>query len=307
MTTSSEIDFAPGARVVGKWRRTPYQVERKLGEGANGKVYLVRRDRRWFALKIGFNTVDLQSEINVLKKLSQAAGDFRHFFVDADDAEINGSVHSFYVMRYVRGEPPDVFLKQSGQEWLDVIGLNLLRKLVNLHRQGFVFGDLKLENVLVSRYGQVELIDFGGVTRLGNGVKQFTEVYDRGYWNGGSRTADECYDLFSFAILCMQLLGSRRSCISPQLIPQNRSVELLLEELEADPAYSGCKMFLHKSLTGQFNSSLEACKDWQTLRITSAVLGSKSPCLPAEAGRWVAYGFAASLLMFGVALYIVWS
>ncbi|MFD0869635.1 Uncharacterized protein with protein kinase and helix-hairpin-helix DNA-binding domains [Chlamydia abortus] len=306
MTTSSEMEFIQGTPIIGKWKRNTYVVERKLGEGANGKVYLVRRDRCWYALKLGFNAVDLQSEINMIRKLSQAPGDFRNFFVDADDAEHAGQVYSFYVMRYVRGDPPDVFLKNSGREWMQVIGLHLLRKLVDLHRQGFVFGDLKLENVLVSRYGEVELIDFGGVTVMGNGVKQFTEVYDRGYWNGGSRKADDGYDLFSFAILCMRLLGGHNSCITPQLIPQNRNIDVLLEELD-NPAYSGYEDFVRRSLIGEFRSSEEAFAEWKALPISAMASPNKALGLPPGAGHWVACSFAASLLIFGLALYFVWS
>ena len=47
------------------------------------------------------------------------------------------------------------------------MGLRLLQKLAQLHQAGWVFGDLKPQNVLVSDYGQVELIDYGGVTSIG--------------------------------------------------------------------------------------------------------------------------------------------
>ena len=83
--------------------------------------------------------------------------------------------------------------------------MHLLKKLTYLHANGFVFGDIKMENILVSDYGAVELIDFGGVTQKGRAVKQFTEIYDRGYWGAGTSIADEAYDIFAFAILFMQL------------------------------------------------------------------------------------------------------
>ena len=69
MGTSFKLDLDKGMIITGKWRRHRYRVERLLGEGANGKVYLVERERRLLALKVGLDTVDLQSEINVLQAL----------------------------------------------------------------------------------------------------------------------------------------------------------------------------------------------------------------------------------------------
>lgn len=110
-------------------------------------------------------------------------------------------------MRYVEGKPLHHFLSKNGPDWLGLVGLGLLEKLRTLHECGFVFGDLKPENVMVSKYGEVELIDFGGTSPIGRSVKQFTEWHDRGFWNAGSRISDEGYDLFAFAVLCLRLLN----------------------------------------------------------------------------------------------------
>lgn len=71
MTTSSDPVLAPGTVIKGKWKRSSYVIQRLLGRGANGTVYLVKEAQadRQFALKMGKNTLDLQSEINVLTTL----------------------------------------------------------------------------------------------------------------------------------------------------------------------------------------------------------------------------------------------
>lgn len=102
--------------------------------------------------------------------------------MEVDDFTYQGREIPFYVMRYVQGEPLCAFLARRGPRWLDVAGLRLLQQLGRLHHSGWVFGDLKPENVLVGAYGDVELIDYGGVTSEGHSVKQFTEWYDRGFW-----------------------------------------------------------------------------------------------------------------------------
>ena len=70
-------------------------------------------------------------------------------------------------MRYIEGMTISHFIHKRGQDWIYVIGSNLLRKLTEIHKSGYVFGDLKIENMIVSNYGDVDLIDFGGVTPKG--------------------------------------------------------------------------------------------------------------------------------------------
>lgn len=59
------------------------------------------------------------------------------------------------------------YIAQHGADWFPLLGLNLLRSLGELHRERWIFGDLKLENIIVGEYGEVDLIDFGGATPFG--------------------------------------------------------------------------------------------------------------------------------------------
>ncbi|GFN33795.1 protein kinase domain-containing protein [Paenibacillus xylaniclasticus] len=271
MTTSFNFTLGRGSVVTGKWRGAAYHVERLLGEGANGKVYLVQRDKTWYALKIGADAVDLQSEINVLQSLDlqkrSKRPDLEPFLVDVDDAVLEaGKEFPFYVMRYVRGSTLSGFLAKAGTQWFPLAMYNLLRKLGDLHEAGWAFGDLKVENILVAEYGRVELVDYGGLTGFGKGVRQFTEIYDRGYWNAGTRTADAGYDLFSFAVLCIQLFDSKRLQLLPhQLLPQNRSPEELLRLAQSNSALRPFVGWLNRALTGGFADTREAAASWQRL------------------------------------------
>lgn len=82
---------------------------------------------------------------------------------------------------------------------------------------------------MVSKYGEVELIDFGGTSPIGRSVKQFTEWHDRGFWNAGSRISDEGYDLFAFAVLCLRLLNEEGLKKAALQLPQTRSVDELFK------------------------------------------------------------------------------
>lgn len=302
VTTSFEWALPPGSVVQGKWNRNSYQVERQLGEGANGKVYLVRRNKSLYALKIGFDPLDHQSEINALKTISGSSTSYKGFLLESDNFMREGQDVSFCVIRYIRGKSIREYMKQHGRDWLPLIGLHLLRKLNELHSQGFVFGDLKPENVLVCDYGSVELIDFGGSTAKGRSVKQFTEVFDRGFWNAGSRNADEAYDLFAFAVLLLSATDRERTLHGfKTMLPQNRSLGTLLDMLKNVPELEPVAPVLRRALQGQYTSSKQALADWRA----RSTLKRPKTARPIS-GKWLKICFAASLVLFGATLYLYW-
>jgi len=300
VTTSFELRLAPGTVLTGKWKQGRYRIERLLGEGANGKVYLVEHNRALYALKVGQDAVDLQSEINVLKNMALQKKS-EPFLVAVDDfAHAGGKDYPFYVMRYVRGMPLHEYLHREGGDWFALIGFHLLKKLAALHEAGWVFGDLKQENVLVGEYGRVELVDYGGVTARGKSVRQFTEVYDRGYWNAGSRTAEGAYDLFSFAVLCIHQFEAKQLVhLTQTLLPQNRQVEELLKLAEGNSALKPFAGWLAKALRGGFANAREGAAAWQRLLYGSGVRMRKR-----SSTRWMTGLFAGSMAL--LAATIVW-
>jgi serine/threonine protein kinase len=302
VTTWYEEAFRAGTQIVGKWNSNVYIVERVLGSGANGLVVLVRRGKAQFALKAGYETVDHQSEINVLKKLSKTDTSFKDYLVDVDDYVYENKKIPFSVLRYIEGTTLSHYLNKNGRDWIYVIGASLLKKLSELHRNGYVYGDLKIENMLITGYGEVSLVDFGGVTARGKSVKQLTEIYDRGFWGAGERTAEDSYDLFSFAILIIHALDHKgRLGEFQRTIPQNRSIDMLQQVIQDNSLLTGIAPFLNKALQGKFRSSKEAHEYWKLL-----VLRKKSQALSKVKMPWVAIWFAASVLLFGATLYIYW-
>ncbi|UKS26240.1 serine/threonine protein kinase [Paenibacillus sp. HWE-109] len=301
MTTWYEDAFRPGSEIRGKWNGRVYMVERLLGAGSNGIVALVRRGTGRFALKAGHETVDHQSEINSLLAISLTETSFKNFLIDADDMTVGEKEISFYVMRYIEGMTISDFIHKRGHDWVYVIGTNLLRKLTELHRNGYIFGDLKIENMIVSNYGDVDLIDFGGVTSKGRAIKQLTEVYDRGFWNKGERIAEESYDLFSFAILLLKSLDQRNRFTGlTQTLPQTRDLEQLTAIIRENAVAAHIAPFLHKALNGEFHTSQEAYQYWRSL-VSGKKIGPLTLKMP-----WLKICFAASIFIFGATVYIYW-
>ncbi|HHY75112.1 MAG TPA: protein kinase family protein [Bacillus bacterium] len=208
MNTSKKpaYNVTPGTIIEGKWHRKSYFVVKSLGYGATGSVYLVKGREGLVALKISDDSMAITSEVNVLRHFSKVQGCLGPSLLDVDDWVLPGGriVLPFYVMEYLKGLDFLSFIKKNGQEWLGVLVLQLLSDLEQLHQAGWVFGDLKPDNLLVvGPPPKVRLLDVGGTTIKGRSIKEFTEFYDRGYWNLGSRKAEPSYDLFAVAMIIL--------------------------------------------------------------------------------------------------------
>ncbi|GIO16258.1 putative serine/threonine-protein kinase YabT [Cohnella xylanilytica] len=295
ITSSEKQHLPPGTVLSGKWNGRSYRVEKLLGIGSNGQVYLVGSGRSTYALKIGNETAELQAEANVLASLDRRERGRPPFLLDVDDAAVGGREASFYVMQYVPGVPVRSYLRQHGEQWFGVIGYRLLKRLSELHAAGWAFGDLKNDNILVGSYGRVALVDFGGMTAMGRGVRQFTEIYDRGYWAAGTRTADPAYDWFAFAVLWIHVLdGKRLMNLTRTLLPQNRHPRELLALVRTNAALKPMESWIERALEGRFRDTDEARELWRAqLQAAQGVKGSDAARVPG----WMKGLFALSALL----------
>ena len=193
----------PGSIITGKWNKNHYTIIKELGYGANGFVYLVESKNRHYALKLSDNGTSIISEMNILKSFSKVQGStLGPSFLEADDFMTNGKQLPFYVMEYIHGHDFLVFIEKKGLSWIGVLALQLLTSLSDLHANGWVFGDLKPENLIVtSQDYKVRCVDVGGTTLIGRSMKEFTEFFDRGYWGLGQERQILQYDLFAVAMI----------------------------------------------------------------------------------------------------------
>jgi serine/threonine protein kinase, bacterial len=221
--------FSKPHLIQGKWHQRVYQIEKELGQGSTGQVYLVRFQGAVYALKVGEDSFSIASEVNVLKHFSQAQGGFLGpSVVDVDDWEVGREVRPFYVMNVIEGSTLPTFIQKRGKEWIPVIMIQLLSFLEDLHGQGWVFGDLKPDNLkVVSQPPKIAWYDAGGMTQHGRLIKEYTEWYDRGVWQMGNRKAEPSYDLFSVGMIMLELYLGRRP--EPQEHPPAQLKELVFQ------------------------------------------------------------------------------
>jgi len=203
LSKKQTIKFTPGSIIVGKWHKKQYQIIRSLGFGARGTVFLAHCEHGRVALKFGFDNAGVTSEVNVLNKFSKVQGEsLGPSLYDVDDWVTRKEVYAFYAMEYISGSPLLECIRVKGFEWTTIFILQLLKDLGRLHEAGWVFGDLKPDNLVVTSSPlKVRWLDVGGTTPIGRSIKEYTEFFDRGYWGFGTRKAEPSYDLFSVAMI----------------------------------------------------------------------------------------------------------
>ncbi|MGP3562317.1 protein kinase domain-containing protein [Geobacillus sp. BK01] len=265
-------NLPPGTVVTGKWNGRSYRLLRQLGSGANGVVYLAESGRQRVAVKLSDDYASLASEMNILRRFSKVQGvALGPSLLEADDwrSPFGRETVPFYVMEYIEGENFTTFVRRRGKEWAPVLLVQLLSVLERLHGEGWVFGDLKPDNLIVTGSPpSVRLLDVGGTTLQGRAVKEFTELYDRGYWGLGSRKAEPSYDLFSAAMVMIA------SCYPGRLEKKGDGRAQLLGIIEADRCLAPYKDVLQKALDGRYAKAADMRRD--LLAASSRRLGVKN-------------------------------
>lgn len=178
---------AARASLNGTLLKGRYRIERELGSGGVGIVYLARDEQLHSRLVVvkalqddsfrnpWFQKKFLQ-EIEALSRLDHPA------IVSVSDTGEMPDGKLFYVMQYVEGHtlrseirPGGLDLKRAGQ-----IVLQISQALTAAHEKGILHLDLKPTNVMIQEWGggelRVKLIDFGVARIKDPGFKGTTDL-----------------------------------------------------------------------------------------------------------------------------------
>lgn len=171
---------------MGKIIAGTYEIDRKIGSGGGGVVYLGRhlRLQKLIVLKadkrkLTTDKTKLRREVDLLKGLTQTYIPQVYDFVEDD-----GTVYT--VMDYIEGESLDKMLKRGEKPaQKDVIrwACELLEALSYLHSRpphGILHGDIKPANIMLRPDGTICLIDFNIALALGEDGA-VSVGYSRGY------------------------------------------------------------------------------------------------------------------------------
>ena len=206
----------PEMKMLGK-----YQIEKKLGAGGMGTVYLARDTqlKRVVALKVlSRDKAQNPTLVRRFQAEAQAAAQLRHDNIVAvyDSGEADG--YLFIAMEYVEGQDLFEMVQRRGvtpvKRSIEIIK-QVAAALQHAYEQNIVHRDIKPSNLLIARNGMVKVTDLGlarsiddtletNITRAGTTVG--TVDYMSPEQARNSKLADIRSDLYSLGCTWYQML-----------------------------------------------------------------------------------------------------
>ena len=201
-----------------------YRIERELGRGASGVVYLALdgfRGRR-VAIKqlhahLLADPVQAHRHRRQMRNEAALAARLRHpHIVRLLDAAEEADP-PYLVLEYVQGRPlsdfaaPDALLPVA--QVLD-IAFKCGHALEYAQRQGLVHRDIKPANILLTDDGEVKLVDFGAALAVRSEATQLAGLVGTPSYMSPEQVREEPLthhsDMFSLAVVVYELLTGRR-------------------------------------------------------------------------------------------------
>lgn len=212
-------------RVTSELKGPRYKIEKEIGRGAFGVVYVARDNllRRKVALKVmsmpeGLSQAELQHLINRFYREARAAAGLTHPNIVTIHDISKAKDRYFISMEFLEGLPlSDVIDNESPLPLARVINIadQALEALGYAHENEVIHRDIKPENIFMLDGDVVKLVDFGlarvqastTITRSG------TVMGSPGYISPeviDGNAADSRTDVFSFGVVFYEMLTGKR-------------------------------------------------------------------------------------------------
>ena len=202
----------------------PYRIERLLGEGGMGVVYLGHRadlDSR-AAIKILANAWLSPARRERFRQETQTLSALEHPHIarllDADQLP-DGT--PWFAMEYVEGEELTAWVRRHSPDLRSLLALflDVCDAVQHAHERAVIHRDLKPSNVLVTSAGVIKLLDFGiakrfretpdGDTRSRTQLRMLTPQYAAPEQLDG-RAVGVGVDIYALGVMLFELIAGRR-------------------------------------------------------------------------------------------------
>lgn len=278
-----------------------YELGQVLGRGGMAEVYLAHDTRLGRTVAVKTLRVDLARDPSFqarFRREAQSAASLNHPAIvavyDTGEDYVDGVSIPYIVMEYVDGSTLRELL-HSGRKLLPErameMTIGILQALEYSHRNGIVHRDIKPANVMLTRNGQVKVMDFGIARAMGDSGMTMTQtaavIGTAQYLSpeqAKGEQVDARSDLYSTGCLLYELLTVRPPFVgdSPVAVayqhvreePQAPSVfdgeitpemdAIVLKALTKDPDY-------RYQSADEMRADIEACLDGQPVQATAAM------------------------------------
>ncbi len=208
----------------------PYVIERLLGEGGMGRVYLARQEtpiRRAVAIKLIKSSVDSAETIMRFESERRSLELMDHDSIARVlDAGTMADGRPYFVMEYVDGVPITTYCdthQLSAAERIRLL-IRVCDAVQHAHMKGVIHRDLKPSNVLVTTSGREpfpKIIDFGIAKATGERMLDWSHFTEMGRLIGtpeymspeqadtSRRDVDTRTDVYSLGVILYELLVGR--------------------------------------------------------------------------------------------------
>ena len=194
-----------------------YEIIEELGKGGMGRVYRVEDTKLKQEVALKLIRPEIAKDKKTIERFRnelKLARNIRHKNVCGmfDLGETEGA--HFITMEYVRGEDLKSFIHRSGQLAVGTavrIAKQVCEGLSEAHKLGVVHRDLKSNNIMIDKEGNVRIMDFGiarsleakGIT--GTGVMIGTPEYISPEQVEGKET-DQRTDIYSLGVILYEMV-----------------------------------------------------------------------------------------------------
>ncbi|MDN0199287.1 Stk1 family PASTA domain-containing Ser/Thr kinase [Streptomyces sp. S.PNR 29] len=278
-----------------------YELGQVLGRGGMAEVYLAHDTRLGRTVAVKTLRADLARDPSFqarFRREAQSAASLNHPAIvavyDTGEDYIDGVSIPYIVMEYVDGSTLRELL-HSGRKLLPErameMTIGILQGLEYAHRNGIVHRDIKPANVMLTRNGQVKVMDFGIARAMGDAGMTMTQtaavIGTAQYLSpeqAKGEQVDARSDLYSTGCLLYELLTVRPpfvgdspvavayqhvreepqppSVFDPEITPEMDAI--VMKALVKDPDY-------RYQSADEMRADIEACLDGQPVAATAAM------------------------------------